>query len=348
VFKPLKPAKTPKLVKSDTISRAVHLMGHGLSCRTIAHKLRISPRTVASIRRDHAPYVIMPRGGRPKKIDARLARRMVRLVTNTKIDTVRKLSKHLAATENIDVSTRTIARTLKESGLKAVVKRKRPMLSDHHQRARLEFARKYQHWTVADWRKVVFTDESKINRLGSDGRVWVWKRRNEPLNGRLIHPTMKYGGGHVMMWGCITAAGAGSYCRIFGTMDASLYVEILGGEFLQTLEDLGLTVADVIFQHDNDPKHTSKLATNWLADNEVEVLDWPAQSPDLNPIEHVWGYLKQQLALYPEPPAGIEELWDRIQEQWERIPVSFITALYESMPERIEAVLAAKGGYTRF
>ena len=75
---------------------------------------------------------------------------------------------------------------------------------------------------------------------------------------------------------------------------------------------------------------------------------WPAQSPDLNPIEHLWGYLKRRLAEHENPPSGIYELWKRIQMDWEEISVAECQKLIESMPRRIEAVLKAKGGYTKY
>ena len=73
-----------------------------------------------------------------------------------------------------------------------------------------------------------------------------------------------------------------------------------------------------------------------------------AQSPDLNPIEHLWGWLKRRLAELENPPKGIYKLWDRVQVEWERIPVEECQKLIKSMPRRIEAVLKAKGGYTKY
>ena len=75
---------------------------------------------------------------------------------------------------------------------------------------------------------------------------------------------------------------------------------------------------------------------------------WPAQSPDLNPIEHSWGYLKRRLAEYKHPPNGILELWERIQVEWDKIPVEECQKMIESMARRIEAVVRAKGGYTKY
>src|SRR5258708_16911717 len=99
---------------------------------------------------------------------------------------------------------------------------------------------------------------------------------------------------------------------------------------------------------DNDPKHTSKKAKTWFNDHGFTVMEWPSQSPDLNPIEHLWNHVKKKLGECEEPPSGVHELWDWFQEEWEKIEPSFCHNLIESMPRRIEAVLKAKGGYTKY
>ena len=80
----------------------------------------------------------------------------------------------------------------------------------------------------------------------------------------------------------------------------------------------------------------------------MEVMTWPAQSPDLNPIEHLWSHLKRQLQGYETAPKGILELWERVQVEWEKIEPSVCQGLVESMPRRVAAVLKAKGGYTKY
>lgn len=212
----------------------------------------------------------------------------------------------------------------------------------------MEFALEHQHWTLKDWNRVVWSDETKINRLGSDGRAWVWKKGGSALTDQVVSGTLKFGGGSLMVWGCMTPQGVGYMCKIDGRMDAELYTSILQDDFLATVQFYGLDKEELIFQQDNDPKHTSLKAANWFKKNKVNVLKWPAQSPDLNPIEHLWQHLKRQLNAYEVPPAGIHELWEQVQVEWEKIPKEVCVNLIESMPRRIQAVIKAKGGHTKY
>lgn len=151
---------------------------------------------------------------------------------------------------------------MKDAGWKAVVKKKKPMLSKKHQKHRFDFALAHRDWTDHDWMRVIWSDETKINRFGSDGRTWVWKGSEEKgLIPREVEGTVKHGGGSLMMWGCMLWRGTGQACKIDGRMDADLYKQILEEDLMGSLEEHGLNVKDVIFQQDNDPKHKSKKAT---------------------------------------------------------------------------------------
>src|SRR5690349_18420131 len=117
---------------------------------------------------------------------------------------------------------------------------------------------------------------------------------------------------------------------------------------MQSLEYYDRDPADIIFQQDNDPKHTSRKAKEVLDSKPFEVMVWPAQSPDLNPIEHLWNHLKTKLAEYEEPPKSIQELWIRVETEWNKIEPAVCQRLIERMPRRVEAVLKAEGGFTKY
>ena len=138
-----------------------------------------------------------------------------------------EVSRALQDVINQPISAETTRRYLKRAGLKAVVKKKKPLLTARHKRARMDFALAHKDWTVEDWKRVVWSDETKANRLGSDGRKWAWKKGGEGLSDRLVSGTVKFGGGSVMVWGCMLWEGPVYACKIDGRMDGDLCVSIL-------------------------------------------------------------------------------------------------------------------------
>ena len=120
-----------------------------------------------------------------------------------------------------------------------------------------------------------------------------------------------------MIWGCFSYYGVGPIYRIPGIMDQFEYIRILEEVMLPYAEEempLRWT-----FQQDNDPKHTSKRAKAWFQMNRIQLMEWPAQSPDLNPIENLWADLKS--AVHEAKPRNKEELWNTVQLTWAAIPV---------------------------
>ena len=131
-------------------------------------------------------------------------------------------------------------------------------------------------------------------------------------------------------------------------MNAVLYSEILDDEFLGTLHDLEINKKDIYFQQDSDPKHTSNLATNWFQKKKVDKLEWPLNSPDMSIIKNLWDYLDRKIRLQSPLPTNPHQMWAALVEEWGNIENDYIEKLYESMPQRVAALLEAKGGHTKY
>ena len=161
-----------------------------------------------------------------------------------------------------------------------------------------------------------------------------------------------------MVWGCFY----GSKIRYLwplleGRNNAIKYVEILEhtlGDVRMKLSEMGIN--NPVFMQDNSPIHTSKLACAWFKENGWVVAKHPAYSPNMNPIEHVWVYIKRQLHKkylhllnMPGGPDVVKAaLADTLMEIWNGIPESLLESLYTSMPRRIAAVIKAEGWYTKY
>ncbi|CAB4432300.1 unnamed protein product [Rhizophagus irregularis] len=121
----------------------------------------------------------------------------------------------------------------------------------------------------------------------SDKHQYCWKKSGKPLKNAHIKPTVKFGMGSIFIWGCFTSRNIDYLYRIDGGLNANLYRQILDEDFMKALQYYELNVLDIIFKQDNDLKHTAILTKQGFDNNNVEVLSWPPQSPDLNPIEHL-------------------------------------------------------------
>ena len=177
--------------------------------------------TISRVRSQHRSNLPKALGGRPSKLSPATTRYAQRLISSGKADTAVDVAKNLGETLPEPISTQTIRRALKREGMKAVVKKKRPLLKPRHIKARMDFAVAHQDWMLEDWKRVFWSDETKINRLGSDGRKWGWKKEKENLNPRLVSGTVKFGGGSLMLWGCFGWDGVGYSCKIDGRMSYS-------------------------------------------------------------------------------------------------------------------------------
>ncbi len=168
-----------------------------------------------------------------------------------------------------------------------------------HKKARKQFAEDKQTKDMDYWNHVLWSDETKTNLFGSDGVKRVWRQPGEEYKDKCVLPTVKHGGGSVMVWGCMGAAGTGELQFIEGAMNANMYFDILK----------------------------------------------QSMSPDLNPIEHLWGILRRKVEELKV--SNIHLPRDVIMEEWKRTPVATCEAL-NSMLKKVKSVLENNGGHTKY
>lgn len=331
-------------------------MGRGKHCsaeeRQIIKNLKTSGKTYreiaeivnCSLKMVYSALKWVPKSekrGRPLETSLQDERIIVRTVKKDPFITSTQIKKQL----KLNVNTSTIRRRLIEAKLPGRSPRKVPLLSPKHIKARISFAEERVSWPKEKWRNILWSDETKINLFGSDkSRQYVRRPANQEYCPQYTIKTIKHGGGNIMVWGCFSYNGVGPIFRIRETMTQYIYLDIMKNVmFPYSEENMPL---HYVFMQDNDPKHTAKHVKEWFLQNKVHLLPWPAQSPDLNPIENLWSDLKK--AVGGSSPKNANELWELVEAAWMNIPVKRCQQLVDSMPKRCQAVLQNRGYTTKY
>ncbi|CAG9565363.1 unnamed protein product [Danaus chrysippus] len=289
-----------------------------------------------------------PRTGRRKVTTEREDRLLIRQSLQNRKKTALELAAALSEAKGSSVSVYTVRRRLLKAGLKGFKARKKPWLSEHNKKNRLEWALKHRDWSVEDWSNVLWSDESNFEVFGTPGVTYVRRRVGEEYNPECVVPTVKHGGGSIMIWGCMAADGVGEMVLCEGRMNSVKYTEVLETALATSITQIfGDTNTDGLkFQQDNATCHKSAHTMKWFAENHIDLLDWPPQSPDLNPIEHIWSILKKNIRRHSI--SNKQALLAALQQEWKNISREECFRLVESMPKRVAAVIKSKGGPTKY
>lgn len=285
------------------------------------------------------------RNGRPKKIDEYSGRAIIRKIKINPHISAPKIAADLETDLGISVCDSTVRNYLRRSEYHGRIARRKYFVSKINKQKRLDFAKTNLNKPQEFWDRMIYTDESKFNIFQSDGRSYVWRKKNTELEKENLRPTVKHGGGSVLVWGCMSSAGVGSLDFIDGIMDHQQYIDILKRNLLPSAQKLGIR-NNFIFMQDNDPKHTAFNTKLWILYNIPSYFQTPPQSPDINPIEHLWDYLERKLKT--REITSKASLKTAIVEEWNKIPASVTSNLVNSMPRRLEAIVKSKGYPTKY
>lgn len=340
----------PKKKEHSDDLRALVIKHHqnGDSQRAIAAKVLLPRETVRYIIRKYKQTKCIGNlfgRGRKRKTTMTTDRLIVR-----KIKANRRISAHAVKIEiekelGITLHANTIRNRAHEVGLFGRVARKKPFVNKANRAKRLKYAKEMLDKPLGFWETVIWSDESKFNLFGSDGKIIVWRMPGEEFDPKCTIPTVKHGGGSVMVWGCCTRNGIGELHILERTMDRFYYRDILERSLLPSIAKFKFA-GEFSFVHDNDPKHTSGLVKNWLKEKKIQVLPWPSFSPDLNPIEHVWDELERRVK--KRQPRNIQELQKVLKEEWNNLGPDILHKLIDSVPNRLYECVKMKGYPTRY
>ena len=245
-----------------------------------------------------------------------------------------------------NISEKTVRRRLRSVGnmrcrrpLKGVV------LLPRHRALRNRWARRNRRHTQAEWGMVLFTDEKRFSLQGNDRRTRIYRERGERFQDNCIIDRDSHGGGSVMVWAGVSLHHKTNIVFINGNLNAARYQhEVLDTEVIPLLRNhRGMQLL-----HDGAPAHRARVTTAYLNANNVNVVDFPPKSPDLNIIENIWDELNRRVKSTGAIRTTLNQLRAKIRYEWNNLPQNYVQRYVTSMRRRCLAVVNSAGGHTRY
>jgi transposase len=308
----------------------------GVDVKTIAKSLNRSLSVCYNIIKSGSIERKQSKRGKSSKITKRMRRQVARLVSKEGLS-ARQVKDRLQC----DYSIRTIQRTI--SGidwLKYIKRTAAPNLSKRHKEERKKWASEMAMFDNEDWSKVIFSDEKKWNLDGPDGMRYQWVDTRHPIPTNLRRHS---GGGGVMIWAAFCEGKKSGLKFLDGRQGSADYVSTLESHLIPFID-----VENEIFQQDNAPIHTSGVTMEWFRSKNINVMPWPALSPDLNPIENVWGMMTQQVYRNGTQYQSIHSLKQAILKAWDSIDPNILKKLSHGMKKRCIKVIENGGAYISY
>lgn len=270
-----------------------------------------------------------PRSGRPHTLTINDNKALGQWIRRNNETTTQELAEKLLQNRNVDVSRWTVERQLLRMGYKSALPYGTPMLTQEQKDARVQWAIQHKE---DDWNRTIFTDETCYQLFRNTIRRWSKDPKAEVK--RIPKNRQK-----IMAWGSFSIRGLVGYHSFTTIMDGPYYVQILQDHLiLNARKQFGRCWR---LQQDNDPKHKSRIVKQFLDKEVPETMDWPSNSPDVNPIENLWSIIKRRVE--KRKPINLKELDKFLHEEWEEIDMVIINNLIKSMKPRCLALIESKG-----
>lgn len=282
--------------------------------------------------------------GNKKITSPRDERHIVRLCESDRFITAVQIQSQILP----NVSAKTVQRRLISSGLLTYTPARKPKLNDRIRKIRNQWATNHKHWTIDDWARVTFSDESSFS-VNTRNSQYVRRRVGERYVEKCLATRQNRSHANCMIWGAFSIKGYSPLYRVqCGTLNSERYQLLLKDVLLPSLHVLLPT--EGLFQQDNAPPHSSRSTKEFLQQNGVNVLAWPTTSPVKNPIENVWGHMSRILRKNDEMPTDGDNLFVKLEEIWNKIMsnVQYRRDLISSMTDRVTALCSVSGGYTKY
>ena len=209
-----------------------------------------------------------------------------------------------------------------------------------------EWAQGWRNLTVAHWQHVIFGDESRFQLYPVDGRLRVRRLPVERLRPGCQAHRVQAGGGSVHVWGAFYHSAKSSLVLPDGYLTGVLYRGILHNTLVPFVRHY--FGDNYRYQDDNATPHRANVVLDFLQQGNVTKMEQPPRSPDCNPIKHLWDELGRAISSMDNTPQNLDELRQVLLDKWAQIPVQRLQCLVASMPRRLAAIIAARGGNTRY
>lgn len=309
-----------------------------VSICTIAKRLKRAKSTVSAYLTQTNDSTKRKNSGRKSVLNSRDKRLVLKKATTNELST-REISRSFPSA----VSHSTVWRTLNSSSIVKYSKiLKKPKLSEAQIKKRRIFSQTHQTW-YKEWKNVIFSDEKKFNLDGPDGLHYYWHdlRKDSKIISR------RFGGGRsIMVWVAFCNNEKLPIVVLQGKINSQKYQENLEKHLKPFIERKN--AKELIFQHDNAPSHASKSTNNWLKQHNIQTLDWPSNSPDLNPVENVWGLISREIYKNGTQYNNTSELEKAVTAAWANLKTDFLSNLTATMKDRVFQLIASQGKFTKF